>query len=267
MATTVGCFLVVAASSGLALVAGLHLGQRSEAKSRVGLAVGLVLLALWAYLVRQPVVALQLIPVNLFSYIEGIGAVPIFMLVVGIAWGRGQLPRQKRTAMWASLLGVAYLVYGGLWMLQTTPVAGFADAVERGPIRQSQDYSCVPAACATALNALGVYTSEAEMARLTHTRPGTGATMIRAMNGLSRRLSGTSIRVELIQPTYQQLLGIPLPALTPLQYATTRRHMVTILDVTKDGVLIADPVDVQMLLQREHFEQVYCKQVLVFRRR
>ena len=85
-------------------------------------------------------------------------------------------------------------------MIQSTPRNAFGRQTSSGPVMQSQDYSCVPAACATALNQLGLPTTEAEMAELTQTRPGTGATLIRALAGLRERLAGTSFSVELVQP-------------------------------------------------------------------
>lgn len=267
MDVSVGWFVGLAGLAVGALAFGAWAARHGGWSTRIAMAGGLVLLGVWVYLIHHPAVAVRVIPVNVLSYIEGTAAVPLFMIVVGVAWGRSQLPRQRRLVFWAAVIGAVYFCNGGMWMLQTTPQIGFAETVERDPVMQSQEYSCVPAACATALNQLGVYTSEAEMARLTHTRPATGATIIRAMDGLSRRLASSPYQVDMLQPDYEDLVALPMPVITPLQFEATRRHMVTLLRVTPESVLIADPVEGQMVLGREMFEKHYIRQAIVFRPR
>ncbi len=260
-------FIAILGVSALSLMLGLHLGRGPKSHGRIGLIIGVVLLGLWAWLMKNPAVALEIIPLQVLSRIEGTAAVPVFFAVVGIAWSRSRLSRQRRLVAWAFVLGAIYLIQGGAWMLQSTPSVGFAQTIKRDqPVRQSQEYSCVPAACATALNILGYYTTEAEMARLTYTRPGTGSTIIRAMDGLSRRLAGSGYEVKLLQPSYEELRRLPMPALTPLQLESTRRHMVTILSVDPDWVEFSDPVEGEMSLPRDVFEHYYVGQVLVFQR-
>lgn len=263
MGETVAWFVSMAGFAALAWCVGVYLG-RAPRRSTAGLLLGVALLAIWAYLAHHPAVAVRVIPVAVLSHIEGIAPVPIFMFVIGIVWSQSRVPRQKRVAGWAAVLGVVYFLQGGMWMLQTTPAVGFAETVTRGAVLQSQEYSCVPAACATALNTLGVYTSEAEMAQLTQTRPGTGATTIRALYGLNLRLAGTPYRAELLEVPARGVDRIALPALTPLQFERTRRHMVTILATDRNGVVIADPVEGQMYLDWPAFQGLYTGQVLVF---
>jgi predicted double-glycine peptidase len=265
MDASIGWFIGIAALAVGAWSGGVYLGRGP--RWRPALIIGMLMLGGWAWLIHHPAVAVRAIPLPLLSRIEGVAAVPIFMMIVGIALGRSHLPRQKRLALWATLLGSVYFLQGGFWLLQVTPQVGLAQTIEHGPIKQSQDYSCVPAATATTLNLLGFYTTEAEMARLTDTRAGTGSTMIRAMNGLNRRLQGTSYTVELIEPTVRQLRVVRLPALVPLQFEATRRHMVTILEVDSEKVRIADPLEGTINLLCAEFEQAYRNQVLVFRPR
>ncbi|QDU33596.1 Peptidase C39 family protein [Poriferisphaera corsica] len=246
---------------------GLRLGRNGNPSvGRVGIAVGIILLGTWAWLVRNPSVAVQVIPVSILSMVEGIGAVPIFMLVIGIAWSKSQQTRQKYVVGWACVLGTVYFLHGGIWMLQTTPKESLASEVDRGQyVRQTQYYSCVPAACASALNILGIPTTEAEMGVLTDTRPGSGATMLRAMNGLRKRLATTSFTVELVAPDYNQLKLLPLPAIAPLQFEATMQHMVTLLEISSEHVKLADPTDGILYLNRNEFEEYYLRKVLVFR--
>ncbi|QQE11666.1 hypothetical protein JD969_19625 [Planctomycetota bacterium] len=267
MLGSTGWFLVTAIAAVIGWAIGIHLGKHENPSvSRVGIILGIVLLGTWVWLVRNPSVAVHVIPVGILSRVEGVGAVPVFMLVIGIAWGKSKVTRQKYVAGWACVLGMLYFLHGGIWMLQTTPSQSLANEVDQsGYVRQTQYYSCVPAACASAMNILGYPTTEAEMGILTDTRPGTGATMLRAMDGLRKRLDGTLYSVELVAPDYDQLKMLPMPAVAPLKFEATMQHMVTLLSVTDNMVKMADPSDGILMLSRDEFEDYYRQQVLVFK--
>ena len=228
----------------------------------VALAFGLLLT--WAWLTRHPAVAVRVIPLDVLSRLEGLGAAPFFAFVIGVAWSMGELRRQRALVIMAGVVGAGYFLQGGLWMLQTTPAAAFAQSGDDVDQRQSQDYSCVPAACVTTLRIFGVQTDEAEMARLTETRPGRGATMIRAMRGLDQRLSGSSIRPVLVEPSYDELLGVQPPFMTPLRYEARQLHMVTVLRVDPHRVILADPASGLEAMTRYQFELLYHGQAIVF---
>lgn len=264
MGTSVGWFIVMALMGVLGGWLGVKVGRGPVWHGRLAVTVSVLLLVTWAFLVRRPVVALQLIPLPMLSRIEGVGAIPIFMVVVGVAWSRGQMGRQKRLAAWAAVLGLVYFIQGGMWMLESTPAVGFAQTVDGQPVRQSQDYTCVAAASATALNMLHIYTTEAEMAELTETRPVVGTTTVRALYGLSRRLASTPYHAELIEVDFDDLVGMPMPALTPLQYEPTRRHMVTLLTVRPYLIMLHDPVQGHMIMPPDMFKAYYRGQIIVF---
>jgi predicted double-glycine peptidase len=113
---------------------------------------------------------------------------------------------------------------------------------------------------------LGVPTSERRMAELTHTRPSSGATLIRALDGLNHRLKHTRIAAELVEPTYAQLDVLPKPMLTPLQLEPTQQHMVVIRRTTPGGVCLIDPQEGFIAMTEDQFRAVYTGQVIVFRR-
>jgi len=256
-------FVVLALLSLAGLGFGVYLARRTRHRGRVGIVVALLLLGLWAWLLQNPSVAVELVPLDILSWIEGAASVPIFMFIIGIAWVRAGCARQRRLVAWAAVLGGVYFVNGNLWLLQTTPQIGFADMLSDGDVvMQSQDYSCVPAACATAVRLLGVHTTEAEMAALTQTRPGTGSTLLRAMEGLRMKL-GRGYRVTLLQPRLQELRDLPTPFLTPLQFEPTRRHMVTVTTVMPFGAWVADPTDGKVFYGWEDLRRHYAGQVLV----
>ncbi len=261
---TIGWFISIASISTLAWAGGYYLGRRSVASARSVLIGGLACMGLWCWLSYHPAVAVKLIPLPVLTQIEGIGSVPFFMLLLGVAWSRARIPRQKRVISWAVMFGTIFFINGGLWMLQSTPEHGFAETVSDEPVMQSQEYSCVPAACAQALDHLGIPTSEQQMAKLTQTRPGTGSTTLRAMHGLKQRLEQTSYDVELLQVQPRELRHMPFPIVTPLRYEPTRLHMVTITGATDDKVQIQDPVDGASHISWNTLEKVFTGEVLVF---
>ena len=226
---------------GTALV-GVVIGLRSDGAARAAAAAAVAWMLGWAWLIHHPAVALEVLPLEMLSRVEGFGGVPGFMLILGIAWARSPLNRQRMVVAWAGVFGVVYFINGGLWLLQSTPSAVMGHTSGETYVLQSQDYSCVPAATATALNILGLPTSEAEMAAATDTRPGTGATVIRALRGLETRLNGTDLYPRLLEVDLIALRGMPLPMLTPLQFEPDRRHMVVIVSLRSNGVWLMDPM-------------------------
>ncbi len=264
MDPTISWFISIAAICSLAWAGGYYLGRRSVSTARATLLTGLACMGTWVWLSYHPAVAVKLIPLPILSSIEGVGSVPFFMLLLGLAWSRAQVPRQRRVITWAIMFGAVFFVNGGLWMLQSTPEIGFAGTIKDEPVMQSQDYSCVAAASAQALDLLGVQSSEKQMAQLTQTRPGTGSTTLRAMYGLKQRLKHSVYEVEILEVSLIDLKQLPLPMLTPLQYEPTRRHMVTVTRVTDETIHVLDPVDGPVMISWDTMGQVFTGEVLVF---
>lgn len=233
----------------------------------IAMTLSVAMLVTWAWLYNNPAVAVRIIPSAVLRYIEGVGAAPAFMFCVAVAWGRASLPRQRLAARVALVVGVLYFLHGGAWMLQTTPAAAMSQDNLDTQVLQSQDYSCVPAACATALTRMGFPTSEAEMALLTETRRGNGATVIRALDGLNRRLESSGVRAQLNAVPIDELHNIELPALTTLQYEKSRTHMVVILRVDWRGILISDPTEGVVWETADTIRNYYSGDVIAFERR
>lgn len=262
MAATLFTWLATLAVGGFLL--GMRLGRGSDRRAVVVLLMAISLIGLWSWLLRNPSVAVNAVPVWLLSHVEGAGAVPLFMVVTGVAWSRAQRPSQKRATILAAFFGVVFFVQGSMWMLQTTPRSVLGSKRQGVLTMQSQDFSCVPAACATALNKLGIYTTEAEMAELTQTRPGTGSTLIRAMDGLNTRLAGTPFEAELVEPSIEELMTLRPPLVTPLQFEARQLHMVTIIGIHRGIIRVADPEAGLMHLVPEEFERFYTGKVIRF---
>lgn len=258
-------FVFVAAMLPAAWFGGRACGQIDD-KLRRGCVIGLAfgLLIGWSVLIKHPAVAVQVIPLAALARLEGIGAAPLFLFMLGVGWHLAILKRQRAVMILGMLLGAAYFVQGGLWMMRPTPTNAFEAESNKLIVEQTQNYSCVPAASATALRMLGLKATEAEMAELTETREGSGATLLRALNGIDARLKHTGINATLLEPDYETLRRLEPPLLTPLQYNSARLHMVTIVEVRPRLVLVADPQVGVEFISRRHFEEVYRGQVIAF---
>lgn len=258
-------FVLVAAMLPAAWFGGRACGQ-IEDKLRRGCVIGLafVLLIGWSLLIKHPALAVQIIPLAALARLEGIGAAPLFIFMLGVGWHLAILKRQRAVMIMGMCLGAAYFVQGGLWMMRPTPSNAFGRDIDKLVVEQTQDYSCVPAASATALRMLGLNATEAEMAELTETRAGSGATLLRALNGIDNRLKHTGIEATLLEPDYDALMRLEPPLLTPLQYESARLHMVTIVEVRPHLVLLADPQVGVEFLSRHQFEEIYRGQVIAF---
>ncbi len=259
----VNWFLLLMMLTFLGWYIGVRCGRGGVSASRSAVLAAASVLICLTYFVHHPSVAVQVVPVSVLTKIEGVGSVPVFMMILGVAWSRSERFRQRAIVGWAMLFGAVYFVNGGMWMLQQTPTATMGQTSNGGDVMQSQDYTCVPAAAATVLHRLGIEATEAEMAALTLTRPGSGSTTVRALHGLNQKLEGTGYRAELIEVTLAELRKVPVPALTPLQYETTRRHMVAVVGVNDYGLYLVDPIDGRMSLAWDMVEQYFTGQVIV----
>lgn len=257
--------IAVLAALPVAWLAGQRAAAIRDLWRRVCVIGGVFLLLMgWAVMIHHPAVAVELIPLSALARLEGVGAAPLFVFVLGVGWRQAALRRQRAVMIVGMCLGFGYFVQGGLWMMRPTPTNAFNTVGEQYFVQQSQDYSCVPAACATSLRLIGVKTNEAEMATLTETRAGSGATLLRALNGLNVKLAGTGIEPRLLEPTYDQLANYQPPMLTPLRYDTARLHMVTIIEVRPHLVVLADPQMGIEFVPRKEFEKRFRGQVIAF---
>lgn len=262
-------FAALASLGMLGLSGGMWLGRTHPRMARMTMGVSVFMLIAWAWLFHYPSVAVEIIPAVAQNYLEGTAGVPVCLLVLGIAYARSTRAPQRRACGLAMLFAMLYFVNGGMWMLQATPRVGFAGNGEGRIVYQSHEFSCVPAACATALNLIDIPTTETEMAQLTQTRPGTGATLIRARNGLAKRLENTAYEPVLLQPDSEALKHLPSPFLTPIRVDSTRRylHMVVVVNCSGHHVIVIDPTEGPHTMAWDKFAEKYTGQVVVFDKR
>lgn len=254
---------------GVALVTGWLLGRKDNTRAWVTMFIALGCICLWSWLQRNPAVSSTVIPANALQYLEGTLAVPFFMVIVGVAWARSVVLRQRLIIGAGALAGLVFFLQGGAWMIQATPVSALEDSVPPARVvMQSQEYSCVSAASATALNLMGHYSTEAQMAVLTNTRPGTGATAVRAAYGLQSRLTGSGVKVRMVEASVNQLALLPTPMLLTVNFDHNQgyNHMIVLMHVNAHGAQVADPQDGLFFVPWSAFRTAIAGPAIVFDR-
>lgn len=255
-------FVSILLIGGLFCLLGVRMGRLPPTIAHAVAAAAAFLIVVWSTLINHPEWFVKLAPSLWISRFEGIGAAPLFLFITGVLWSMGRakpVGRERHLAALCAGVCVFYLAIGGAWMLLPTSTAGLNQ--ERGSmmVMQSRDYTCVPAATATLLNRMGVASSEQEMAALTFTRPRSGSTMLKAMEGVRARLEmdGRSDQVRLLAPTFDELRHLPYPMLTTLRFHMTSSHMVVLLSANEHFVSIFDPEIGIYQLHRLDFEPLY----------
>lgn len=269
MSITSLCFVLIIVVSIAAFLLGRRVGGRPGLLALTVAGLAFVSLCIWSWLQWNPATLVRLVPLSVLSMVEGTAGTPLLAVILGVAWRRSRRGHERAAVVLGFLVGAVYFLRGGMWMVQPLPALAFAD--ETGPRRpvvmQTQDFSCGPASCATALRRLGIWTTELEMADVTQARPVSGTTMIRTLHGLTRRLEQTPWRPRLIKADVDQLARLPMPALALTREQATQAHIVTLLQVAPRVVFVADPVDGLMMLSREQFEEIFTGEAMVFDRK
>jgi ABC-type bacteriocin/lantibiotic exporter with double-glycine peptidase domain len=143
------------------------------------------------------------------------------------------------------------------WRLSRPVAYDFAGRIdEDGVCLQSSGYTCAAASMATLLRVHGIEAAEGEMAELSGTIPGRGASYFQAAGGLRKKLRrmGRSERPILRVPGRRGLEAIPCPFLAGVGHGFLFDHMVCVLGVGPGSVRIGDPLRGARTMDRREFE-------------
>lgn len=126
-----------------------------------------------------------------------------------------------------------------------------------GVCRQTTDYTCGPAAAVTALGKLGLDADEGELAVLSYSSPMTGTLPGCLSAAIENRYSadGLTCRYRHFDSIEQLKNGGVILAM--VREAFLMDHCLTILDVSKDAVTVADPVTGTRLMPHGQFEKIW----------
>jgi hypothetical protein len=173
-------FAAQALAASAAVILGLRVARARPAIWRPVAVVATALMLLWPLVRVFPAAPLELLGPGIVIFIEVTGIVIPAALLFAIASGVVQRARDRRALRLLLVVCALYFVRSGLWMVHP-PVPELSTATfEDGVCRQSTDYTCVAASLVTLLHAHGIEATETEMARLSYTEVGNGATDSRA---------------------------------------------------------------------------------------
>ncbi len=124
-----------------------------------------------------------------------------------------------------------------------------------GVCRQSNDYTCAPAAAVTALRKLGFSAEEGEIAILAHTSSLTGTEPDVLAKELCKKYGADGLSVE--YRSFRDLDELKQSGLTIVvtKFSVLQNHCVTILGVETNCVIVGDPLRGLMSVPLQEFER------------
>jgi len=167
------------------------------------------------------------------------------------------LPSRLRPAATLPLLIFLGLVlHAASWRLDV-PTRPLPSRFSEGVCLQTTGYTCAAASAATLLHAMGIESSEDEMARLASAHPKMGTSCYLAALALQRKLdeAGGSGRAVVVAPGTDGLDALPAPFLAAMQYSPFLNHMVCVLRVSGARILVGDPIGGLSEWPRKEFER------------
>ena len=206
------------------------------------------LLALMPILLKMvfaifPLVEARIMPIDLYASIQKDFWLPFTVLF--FAFVSHIVPRQNRRAV---VITVAILflvvVQQTVWHLGKPSIYGYKGTIVDGVCRQSSFETCGAAAMTTLLNAMGIRTTEGEMADLSMTAPQAGVSPHQVAYGLQRKLKqlGRPERVFLMVPEAKDLHHLAGPFLAGIKFSSTTNHMVCVLETNEEFLVVGDPI-------------------------
>jgi hypothetical protein len=122
---------------------------------------------------------------------------------------------------------------------------------------QSNGFNCGPAAAVTALRAVGIEAREGQLAIESRTAPVMGTDIVCLTEVLKERCQGKPISLNLgAYSSIDEIRGVDA-FLTIVDRTTFAAHFVTVLAVTDEDVIIADPASGILEMTHEQFESVW----------
>lgn len=248
-------FVLQAIAAAAAAVAGLLVARTRPVVWKPVAVVATLAMLLWPLMRVFPAAVLAVLDAGIVIFIEVTGIVIPAALLFALASGVVQRARDRRALRLLMVVCAFYYVRSGFWMVRPpVPELRTAPCVD-GVCCQSTDYTCVAASLVTLLHAYGIAATETEMARLSYTEVGNGATDTRAVYALQRKLAGRPFKVHYERwMTYERLIGLERPCIVPVKWGYFSSHMVPVLEADAESVLVGDPLGGPRRRARAAFE-------------
>jgi len=135
-----------------------------------------------------------------------------------------------------------------------------------GVCRQSNEYTCGPAAAVTALRKLGLAAEEGEIAILAHTSSLTGTEPDVLAKVLQNRYRTNGLVVEYRSFRSLDELKDASPTVAVMKFNALQDHCVAIFGVHTNGILVADPLSGLSVVPAEEFENKWMFVGIVLKR-
>jgi predicted double-glycine peptidase len=162
-----------------------------------------------------------------------------FMLAALQPWLESDRDR-RAVRVFTGLIAAAAL--GITCFLALRPFASLSTERPGNLCVQSTGWSCGAASAVNFLR-LGcdVGASEEEMGQACGVLPIRGVTMAGAWWGIQQKIRPRRLEADLIRPTFEDLLRMPMPVLLPVRYGILLDHMVVLVEVGEKGLRVSDP--------------------------
>lgn len=241
-------FLAQAALASVAVALSPRIASRPKPVWAAACALAFVAMLLWPAMRFFPAAFVSILGAPMVACTELTGLAIPAALLFGVAAHHVPRPSDRRAIRLLLVIAGAYFISAGWWMVG--PVLGVGGVPDLGPMRmrgrvcmQSTDYTCVAASMVTALRARGIDATETEMARLSRTQVGRGATDSRALWALQTKLRGTGLTARYASLDRAGLIAAPKPCLVQLDWGFFLSHMVPVMAADDEGVTLGDPLE------------------------
>ena len=224
--------------------------------------------------VHAPILGLILLPViiRLVSTHTALGFPPFnwfiggrisdivvcFCALVIFGAGYGSIKRQRRRiiiAVFSALAVIFYVIYPKFFtlFLQSNLKKLQGSVYKEGICFQTSKYSCGPASGVMFLHALGVKTSEAEMAKLSETNNLTGTSIDMLSLAVNTKLKPVGLKAVYEKVNYETIKAFNKPFITTINLRFMVDHYIVVFDVKDDKVIIGDPLEGRKTYSKELF--------------
>lgn len=190
-----------------------------------------------------PLLEARLMPVEPYAAVQREFWLPFTVLF--FAFASHLVPTRSRRAVLlivAILVGV--VIQQTFWHLGEPEIYSHQGTIVKGVYRQTSLETCGAAAMATLMNAIGIKTSEGEMARLSMTAPRAGVTPHLAAYGIKRKLRHLKRpeQVAVLVPRIGDLQGLAAPYLAGVRFSFRTNHMVCVMETDGEYLIVGDPI-------------------------
>jgi predicted double-glycine peptidase len=249
MSLIIGLWLI----AGLAAATGWFMGSFSRKTASIIAAATCLFLVAGTYLSMHPTLLPSAIMYPALLKLYESWFAPPALLILALTFRQSQRgnTRVRFSPLATSAFGAAVLITASVMLLQRHyAFESVAQDLRRprvdrnGVVRQSTNYTCAAAACATLLRRLDVEpdASERELAPICGTRRNDGAPSLGMAVALNSIAAPKGWNVRLMMPDWDELCRMKMPVVVSVKYSAKRNHALVVCDVNpKRGVLVADP--------------------------